>query len=399
MRRTNNNVITFEKTKVLSPVFYIIAYIIPLALQVGFLLFQFKNKIITLWNIFPTALMIGIFVFVIKGSISDYKTSNNTDSSLDETNFNNNKPQKNYRTNSKVISNKSSKKLIFIQILIMVGAFAFSYLFYNIHSNKVQDLTLIDSEIVSQWGETSVETETKHDGSTTSTQRSYVEVTVEYEFDGEKKEAIISGSTTSKVYVKHLKIYINSDGEFVSDYGRILVWKIESIIFFCFAIFILLILIFKLGTETFAASIFMGVSFAVLALFTCQFAENFLYNDISCFVATFANISIYMLLAMTFSAIFGKKIEKDNKSKLNPNYAQTGNLSPNESYVSSNENQQNNESNSELSYNDFLEDPNNSNKNNDDNNLKSHSSNNVCPNCSAPISETDKFCQECGTKL
>jgi hypothetical protein len=99
-----------------------------------------------------------------------------------------------------------------------------------------------------------------------------------------------------------------------------------------------LILIFKLGTETFAASIFMGVSFAVLALFTCQFAENFLYNDISCFVATFANISIYMLLAMTFSAIFGKSIDNDIKTKSAPNNATAGTSANFDENISQNEN-------------------------------------------------------------
>lgn len=489
MRRINrvkSDVYTFEKTKILSPIFYLIAYALAFALQVAFLLFQISNKIITLWNIFPTALMAGIFVFVMKSVIADYKSHNKKNNKTNEYNYDDeydNKPKRpSYTDNAKVISNKRTPAFILVQIFIMIAAFALSYLFYTIHDNKVKDLTLVDCVVVSQWGKTTTTTESDRNG-TTTTQTAYVEVTVEYEFNGEKKEAIISGSTTDKIYVEDLKIYIDAEGEFVSDYGRVLVWQVESIILFAFGVFLLLILIFNLGTESFASAIFMVISFAITALIASQFVENFLYNDLSCFISTFANISIYMMLMTVFNILFGKKINKDEKSNSNLNYAGAGAI------------QSQNEEPQELTYNDFLEDPNSfrkssyspssdisnneynndndsddldffngtynnkpesenaptkltkeyfdddsqnkdfseeenseniinsdsyssdysnseSYKNSDDDNYSNdseyknaeneednYSDESVCPNCSSPVSKSDRFCQECGTRL
>ena len=55
-----------QKTKI-----YVIAFIIPVLLQLTFFLYQLFNKILTLWNVVSTAMLVGIFINTLRIYISE----------------------------------------------------------------------------------------------------------------------------------------------------------------------------------------------------------------------------------------------------------------------------------------------------------------------------------------
>ena len=188
-----------------------------------------------------------------------------------------------------------------------------SALFFGVYSNKSKGLQIVSSKVVSQDGETIRDTSVSGDGVSTS-ESDFITVEVEYLFNGETKKATIEATNTDKIYVDSLKIYINQKGEFVSDYGRIIAWKIEAFIFLGFAIMMSLVAIFSLGIEFIAGSIFMCVGLAGMFLVGSPLFENFVFNDIICFISIFANVGVYMLLTGVLSLIFGRDIVFGNST-------------------------------------------------------------------------------------
>lgn len=336
----------------------LLAYIPPLALQIAFFVYQAKNKIITLWNIVATLMVVGIFINAIRMMFNERKAKKQIakisdpdivtgGSTVDHT-----KPQ------------KCSKKTIVIFSLISVILFGLSALFFNIYSSKSNGLQVVSSTVLSQHGETKVTTEETDEG-ITQTEEDFIEVIVNYEFNGEKKQATITSKTTSKIYVDELKIYVDETGKFVNDYGRILAWKIEAIIFLIAGILLLLTTIFALGIEFIAGTIFTLIGTALFFFVGSPFIENILFNDISCFLACFANIGIYMLLCGIMNLIFSKVTPAKQDEVL----IQT------------------------TTYQDYQEQPqiDTENESNKPVELK-------CKNCGATMSPTDIFCEYCGTK-
>lgn len=343
------------------------SFIIPLLLQLTFFIYQLTNKIFSIWNIIATGMMVGIFVNAVRMSKHDKSQSKPKDSDIVTGGSTTN--------DSSQSSQKQSKKSIIIKVIAGVICLALSVLFFNIHNNKSEGLILVNSTVISQDGETTIETEETDDGISQS-ESEHIDVIVEYEFNGETKQARISGNTTSKIYVDELKIYIDQNGKFVSDYGRILVWKIEAIIFLCSAILLALITIFSLGVEFIAGLIFFFGGLAIFFLIGSPFIENIWFNDLSCFCSLFINIGIYMLLVGVFNLIFIKKEEpsttpkpiskEESLSNLKKRLKQKYNNTSNESFKQKNE---------------------------------TLSQNLTCKNCGSKISKTDNFCQFCGTKV
>ena len=249
----------------------IFAYLPPLALQIAFFVYQFKNKILSLWNIIATLMVVGIFINAIRMMISEKKEKSKPAKISDPdiitggSTVDYSKPQ------------KRSKKTIAIFLLISIALFGLSALFFNIHSKKVNGLQVVSSTVVDQWGKKTVTTEETDDG-ITQTEEEYIEVVVEYEFNGEKRTEKISAKTTDKIYVDELKIYVDKTGKFINDYGRILVWKIEGIIFLISAIIMLLTTIFALGVEFIAGTIFSLIGTSLFFLIGSPFIENILYR-------------------------------------------------------------------------------------------------------------------------
>ena len=346
-----------DNNYVIGPAAVIVSSIIPIVLQVAFFVFQAMNGIITIWNNFSTALMLGIFVFAIRTSIIASKKDHS------------NKDEHIQAKIDSMASNKRSVGVILAQIIMVLVAAALSVFFFKLYEKKSQNLPVMYSVVVSQKGDVTTKTEYTDDGVTT-TQSEYVEVTVEYEFDGEKKQAVISSSLTSKVYVEHLKIFVDQDGEFVCDYGRIVVWKFEAFVFAAFAGLMLLVLLFKLGSEFMAGIIFAGISFAILVALSSQLIENFLYNDIICFCTVFANVGIYMITCGVLTALLGKKVKDDEG--YNELKTQTAGVTSQQSLNYSEENHEQSETEEQHMY---------------------------CKSCSCEISPTDKFCQNCGSKI
>ncbi len=255
----------------------IISYILPLILQIGLFVFQLVKGIISFWSVVGTCVILSIFIYIIKNAKANKNKQNKV---------------KFYKNNDK--NNKKSKKFIIINSIITSVLIALSILFLSVYQNKISDAEVVICKVVSQSGGTDISIDETDEGTVVS-ESDYVKVEVEYQFNGKTKTALIKGSTTDKIYVDHLKIYIDENGDFVSDYGRFLVWKLEGILFLCVAIVLFLYVIFKFKTELFAGMIFFSVSLAVLFLVCSQFIENSFYNDVVCFLGAFVNIGLYMI--------------------------------------------------------------------------------------------------------
>lgn len=352
----------------------IFAYLPPLALQIAFFIYQFKHKILSIWNIVSTLMVVGIFINAIRMMISEKREKSKLIKMSDPdivtggSTIDYSKPQ------------KRSKKNIAIFLLISIALFGLSALFFNIHTKKSNGLQVVNSTVVDQWGKKTVTTEETDEG-ITQTEEEYIEVAVEYEFNGVKKSTIITAKNTDKIYVDELKIYVDETGKFVNDYGRIFAWKIEGIIFLISAIIMLLITIFALGIEFIAGTIFSLIGTALFFFVGSPFIENILYNDISCFVACFANIGFYMLIYGFVNLIY---------TKLKPSRAETTalqNTTIPATYIEPEYQEQNYQEQpyGEDTLDSQTEEPNKPIS------LK-------CKGCGSNMSPTDNFCQYCGTK-
>ena len=269
-----------NKEKKFSVKYIAVAYSVPLVLQLAFFIYQISNMVISFWNIFSTIMIVYLFVFAIRGAIKENK--NQEENKLAE------------ETKS-VKREKYSKKARLIYALIAVIFASVSVIFFCVYANKSKGLQIVTSKVINQSGETIIDTEVTDDGVST-TERDYIEVEVEYKFDGETKKAIIEATTTDKIYVDNLKIYVDDSGKFVSDYGRIFAWKAEAFIFLGFAIMMVFVAIFSLGIEFVAGSIFTLAGVSFMFFVGAPLFENFLFNDIVSFVSVFAMVGIYMLL-------------------------------------------------------------------------------------------------------
>lgn len=336
----------------------LLAYIPPLALQIAFFVYQAKNKIFTLWNIVSTLIVVGIFINAVRMMFNERISKKQTavisdpDIVTGGSTVDYSKPQ------------KRSKKTIVIFSLITAILFGLSALFFNVYNDKSNGLQVVSSTVLSQHGETKVTTEETDEG-ITQTEEEFIEVVVSYEFNGEKKQATITSKTTSKIFVDELKIYVDETGKFINDYGRILAWKIEAIIFLIAGILLLLTTIFALGIEFIAGTIFTLIGTALFFLVGSPFIENILFNDISCFLACFANIGIYMLLCGILNIIFSKISPQKQATVL----IQT---TTNQNYQEQPQNETETESKTPIEI--------------------------KCKNCGATMSPTDNFCNYCGTK-
>ena len=180
-----------------SPKITIISFIMPLALQIAFFIFQITHKVITLWNFVATAMMIGLFINAVRMSMPSKKKQVPNDPDL--------------VTGGSTVDHfaqesKPNKKHLIAKIITMIVTLALSIVFFSVYSNKSKGLELVNSKVLNQWGEKTIETEETDDGITQS-ESEYIEVTVEYEYKGIKKTALIKGRNTSKIYVDELKIY------------------------------------------------------------------------------------------------------------------------------------------------------------------------------------------------
>lgn len=352
-----------KQTTEFNPKIIFLSFVIPMMLQVALFIYQLQHKILSIWNIASTAMMIGIFINAIRMSKRDHSQKKVKDSDI-------------VTGGSTVdhfadLNKKPSKKSVIIKLIAATLALGLSILFFNIHSNKAAGLELVESKVTYQWGKTTVKTD--DDG--TQSESDYIEVSVEYEYNGVKKQAFLKGSTTNKIYVDELKIYVDKDGKLVSDYGRILIWKIEAIIFLCVAIMLLLITFFSLGIEFIAGTIFFFAGLAIFFVIGCQFIENLWFNDLSCFMALFINIGLYMLVAGVLSLIFPQKISSQ----------------PEPTPITQEESMSNLKKRLKLKYSKNLQ---TTFKQNNDFLIKTLK----CKSCGATMSESHKFCEHCGTK-
>ena len=187
-------------------------------------------------------------------------------------------------------------------------------------------------------------------------------------FDGEIKKAQIKSTFTDKIHVGTIKIYIDENGEFVTDYGRIFVFRYEAIVFFSFAVIMLLTAIFTLGAEFMAGSIFAVISFGILGFLLSQIIENAIFSDIVCFISAFTNIGIYMLIFGFISSIISKK-----ENKKLPAYASSNGTSSTNIETSA--------SNQMESQTETIE------------------TSKKCKHCGSEVSSENKFCTNCGNKV
>ena len=289
----------------------IYTYVLPMLIQIALFVFQIVHGIISIWNIIATFMIIAIFVGAVKNAKHNKKVQDikqvdkdiiNGGSTID------------YKT---ALKEKYNKKFMAIKAVVCVITLALSGLFFHMHNVKTAGLDVVNAKVVSQWGETTVVTTENDDGGISQSESEYVEIKVEYDFNGETKGAIVKAQNTSKIYIDEFKIYIDKQGEYKQDYGTLLSWKLEAIVFLSFAIAMLISLIFDLGVIFNAGVVFtaLGLAFAFLA--GGPIIENFFYNDIMCFISLFINIGIFFLLYQLVDVILKKRNSKNNTEKNN----------------------------------------------------------------------------------
>lgn len=269
------------------------SFLLPVILQVWLLIYQYnKAKVISIWSVFSTVLFVLIFLNAIRMNIWSKKEEEETPE----------KPKENIE--QKTIKRSGKTTAIFAAIMLVL--FGLSALFFNIHNNKVDGLQVVSSEVV--WQEGRVVTTTEVDeGEITETEYREIRVLVKYSYNGQERIAALKGNTVSKLNVSELKIYVDQSGACVSDYGRILIWKIVAIICLSCAALTLLMLILKLGAEFFAGGIMCSIGLIIAFVVGCQFIENMWFNDLVCFSSTFANAGLSILIYAVLNLIFHKK--------------------------------------------------------------------------------------------
>lgn len=271
----------------------IASFLLPLALQISLLIHQYtKAKVISFWSIVATVVLLLIFLNAVRMNIWP---KNPNEEGIDNQNVSTVKPAK-----------KMSKKTKIVFSCIMAVLFGLSALFFNIHSNKVKGLMVVDSEVIWQEGRVVKDREV-NEGEVTETEYREIRVLVKYSFNGTDKIALLEGNTIDKLTVNELKVYVNEAGECVTDYGRILIWKIVAIICLACAILILLSLILKFGMELSAGAIMCSIGLVLMFVVGCQFIENMIFNDLVCFTSMFANAGLSILVYSVLNKIFPGK--------------------------------------------------------------------------------------------
>ena len=344
------------KTHKYSIIYLTIAYLIPFIIQAVLFGYQVSKGIVSIWNIMSVVMIIFLYGFAFKR----VRHANINGEERIE------RRKEDFEKVKQELSKKVTKKTRIIVFLVAVAAAGLSVLFHHLYATKTEGLELVNSKVVDQWGETTVVTEETDEG-IEQTESDYIEVSVEYEFNGETKGAVIKATTTNKIYVDELKIFVDAEGKFVADYGRLAVWKFESIAFFSFACFMLFCAILGLGTEFIGGAAFMVIGTAFMFIVASPLFENFLFNDMTCFTLLFANVGVCLILTGLLCLIFGK-------------YAVYGLYNTDLEYVPT-------EPVEDMYYN---------------NAQGSHSNDIIelcCDNCGEPIGENDKFCGNCGKKL
>lgn len=340
-----------------SIIYLTIAYLIPFIIQAGLFGYQVSKGIMSIWNIVTIVMMIFLYGF----AFTRVRRANiNVEERIA-------KRQEDFEKVKQEFKKKVTKKTRFIVVFVAIAAAALSVLFHHLYTTKTEGLELVNSMVVDQWGETTVVTEETDEG-IEQTESDYIEVTVEYEFNGETKGAVIKATTTNKIYVDELKIFIDEEGKFVADYGRLAVWKFESIVLFSFACLMLLFAILGLGTEFIGGSVFMLIGAALMFVIGSPLFENFLFNDLTCFTLLFANVGLCLIISGVLCLIFGK-------------FAVYGLYNTEMAYVPTLVESEDGE-------------------HYDMEHLHSNGNNEFCcDNCGEPIGKNDKFCGNCGKKL
>lgn len=378
-----------------SIIFLTIAYLIPFIIQVAFLVFQVSKGIVSIWNMVTIVMMIFLYGFAFKRV---RLANTNAEERIE-------KRKEDFEVVKQDWKKKMAVKSRLILVLVAVIAAAGSVFLYKLYTSKTEGLTLVNSKVVDQWGETTVVVEETDEG-IQETESDYIEVTVEYEYKGEIKGAVIKATTTDKIYVDELKIFIDEEGKFVADYGRIAVWNFEAIVLFSFACIMLICAIFGLGTEFVGGSAFVAIGTALMFVISSPLFENFLYNDLTCFTLLFANAGLCLIFYGVLCLIFGKlAVYGLYNTKMAYNPMRDG----------KNEEQYNNQMTSAEQHNheEYYDSTTGGENYNQDeyhngevveeyHSQETHSHDIIelcCDNCGEPIGATDKFCGNCGKKL
>lgn len=279
----------------LSPIFVVLSFIVPIVLQGLLLYYQISNDVLTFWNLFSSIFMVGIFINAVRMSINSKKEEVATT------------PEIQGESTVEITGPERKIKSTVIQAIIAVVTITLSIFFFNIYNNKTEGLQVINSEVVHQWGK--IERETSVNGNEISeTEWEYIEVTLRYNYNGVWHQEVVSANTTSEIFVDELKVYVDSNGQFVNTYGRIEIWKYEAIVLMVFGVIMALTAIFVLGAGFVAADIITGLGVGILLLVASPFIEDILYNDLSCFIGMFVNIGLYMLTYSVLTLIIlGRK--------------------------------------------------------------------------------------------
>ena len=187
-----------NKNNALNMKWVVVSYLIAMAIQISLFVFQVANKILSIWNLISTAMMVGIFVFAIKSHFHEKKEKERV--KFDEITGGS--------TVNHFAKTKRSRVEIIIQVIVLVVCLIVSGVFFGVYNKKVDGKILLDAKVISQDGETVVEYEETDEG-IAKVEYDYIEVFVKYEFEGKTKTAKIESQTTSEIHVENLKIYVD----------------------------------------------------------------------------------------------------------------------------------------------------------------------------------------------
>ncbi len=273
------------------------SFLLPVIFQVWLLIYQYTEvKVVTAWSVIATVLFVLIFLNAIRinvwAKVPDDPTT----------------VAKHPKLSSEYPAKRRVKTNVIFAI-IMAVLFGLSALFFSIHNKNVSGLEVVNAEVV--WQEGKVVTTTEVDeGEITETEYREINVLVKYSYNGQERTAALKGNTVSKIHVSELKIYVDQSGACVTDYGRILVWKIVAIICLSCAALTLLMLVLRLGTEFFAGGIMCSIGLVIMFVVGCQFIENMWFNDMVCFASMFVNAGLSILIFSVLNLIIPKRHNK-----------------------------------------------------------------------------------------
>ena len=310
----------FKNMKTSTKVFFATA---PLILvNIGILVYQFMNMVVSAWNIIPSL----VLIFIIAGNVINMlgiklpgflsKLSDFGASAPSE------KEQNAYRENedfyaintsfpTKLSASNIAWKILFLALFIGLTCL-FSTLGNNIKYDQVVTGTVIDKYV-----EGSVDTSVSSDGSVSSSDNRKLVMLVSYEVDGTIYRTEVRDNFSHKRENNFIDLCVKNDGTYVCVYGKLVSFDVMKYASIAFAILTFLGFVFKLPNQYLFMLVLGILGVGIIALFNFADWSNWLLKDFTLFGGCFFTLGIMCILQLILLRIAHTiGIRRDSNYKL-----------------------------------------------------------------------------------